>query len=178
LARAKASVNVSSVAKAWEEGSEPDIRERRGRPPITGEYCKLAAAKKAVNDERGRELRLDMEARTFNMEETLKILQMSKLYPEDMAKRGKLTSTVDLASRIREAQAEIVRISRVSSNLQGPMQRTLRVAASLKMGLTDVLRIRTDAANEQMGHNENAEELRRLVANLQKEQEKACADIN
>jgi len=56
-------MEVTEVTKAWEESEpEPDIRERRGRPPITGEYRKLAEAKKAANDERERELRLEMEA--------------------------------------------------------------------------------------------------------------------
>jgi len=63
-ARARAAMDASSVTKVWDESSEPDIRERRGRLPITGEYRKLAEAKKAVNDEKERELRLDMEART------------------------------------------------------------------------------------------------------------------
>jgi len=107
----------------------------------------------------------------------LKILKKAKLDPEDTAERGKLTPTADLASRLREAQAEVVRISKISSSLQGPMQRVLRAAASLTMGLTDVLRTRADAANGQTGQDNDPEELRRLVADLQKEQEKSGADI-
>jgi len=52
----------------------------------------------------------------------------------------------------------VIRVSRVSRNLQGPMQKALRVAASTTMGLTDVLRTRADGTAETIG----SEELRRL----------------
>jgi len=60
--------------------------------------------------------------------------------PEDTAEGAKLDPTAGLANKIREAQAEVIRVSKISSNLQGPLQRVLRAAASLTMGLTDVLR--------------------------------------
>jgi len=66
-------VNPDSVVQVW--GSTE--RRRRGRPPTTGEYREITEAKKAVNDEKERELRLAMEARAYSMEETLAILRRS-----------------------------------------------------------------------------------------------------
>jgi len=107
---------------------------------VTVSYCvkvssslAVAAAKKAVNDERERELNLEQQAKIQSMEDTSAILKKAKLSPEEAAEKGRLAPTADLASQIREAQAEVVRVSKISSNLQGPLQRTLRVAASLTM---------------------------------------------
>jgi len=127
---------------------------KRGRPPTTGEYVKLAAAKKAVNDERERERRLEREARTFEMSEILDILRSSKLYPEEEAEHLAHNPTGDIASRIREAQAEVVRISRISSNLKGDLQRALRVSASLTLGAIEVLRTRADITAKKTGQEE------------------------
>jgi len=111
---------------------------KRGRPPTTGEYVQLAAAKKAVNDERERERRLERETRTYEMEE------------ENLAHNP----TGDIASRIREAQAEVVRISKVSSNLKGDLQRALRASASLTLGVIEVLRTRADVMTKKTGQEE------------------------
>jgi len=46
-----------------------------GCPPTIGEYVRLAEAKKAANDERERELRLEREVRTFSMAENFEILK-------------------------------------------------------------------------------------------------------
>jgi len=166
------SINLDSVTQVWGQAE----KRGRGRPPTTGEYREIAEAKKAVNDERERELRLAMEARTYNMEETLAILRKSHLDPEETAEGATLDPTADLASRIREAQAEVVRVSKISSHLQGPLQRTLRAAASLTIDLTAVLWTRADGTAETTG----SEELRRLreqVAKLISEQEKTNATI-
>jgi len=101
-----------------------------GRPPTTGEYVKLAEKKKAVNDEIERERRLELERRVFSMEETLDILRRARLDPEDKMEEASLALTADLANEMRKAQAEIIRVAKVNSNLKGPLQRALKVAAS------------------------------------------------
>jgi len=106
------------------------------------------------------------------MEETLKILKKARLDPEDTAEKGRMAPTADLASRIRETQGEIVRISKISNNLQ----RALRAAASLTMGLTDVLRTRADEAGGRSS-DVDVNELRELVASLQNEQARAKTKV-
>jgi len=178
--------DIGRVAQGWyEEGDrdreeedslgveEPSVKRGPGRPITTGEYSGRAAAKKALNDEREREINLELQARTQSMEDTRTILRRSKLYPEESAEKGKMVPTADLASQIREAQAEVVRVSKISSNLQGPLQRSLRVATSLTMGLTDVLRTRADG----LGVEVEILQLRELVADLKKDQEKTNLEI-
>jgi len=62
--------------------------------------------------------------------------------------------TADIASRVREAQAEVVRISKISSNLKGRPTKALKVSASLTMGLVDILRNRADGTGERTGSEE------------------------
>jgi len=143
----------------------------RGRPITTGLYRDITAAKKAYNDERERELRIEMEARIFDMRETLEILKRSKCDPEESAEKAAMDPTPDLANQIREAQAEVVRISKVSSHLQGPLQKSLREAAALTMGLTDVLRTRAHEVSERTG-KEELRMLREQISKLTKEQER------
>jgi len=143
---------------------------KRGRPPTTGEYSGLAEAKKAVNDEREREIRLERESRIMEMSEALQILNKAKLFPEETAEEAANTPTADIASQVREAQAEIVRISKISSNLKGDLQRSLRVSASLTMGMVDVLRTRADSTGAKTGEDE-LRRLRELVEKLNKAQE-------
>jgi len=163
---------IDEITDNW---TVPEKRGR-GRPPTTGEYQKLAEAKKAANDERERENRLAMESKVYSMEETLKILRKAKMDPEDVADQQKLAPTGDVASKVREAAAEVVRIAKISSNLQGPLQRALKVAASNIMGLTDILRTRADGTAELTG-SEELRQLREQIAELQKEHEKMGATI-
>jgi len=166
-AKSKPAAKLESATQTWEV---PEKRGR-GRPPTTGEYRNIIETKKALNNERQRELRLAQEEKVTTMEDTLKLLRRAHLDPEDTAEKAKLDLTADIASRIREAQAEVIRVARISNNLQGPLQRTLKVAASTTMGLADVLRTRADETAEVTGN----EELRKLhvrVAKLTEEQEK------
>jgi len=121
---------------------QAESKGKRGRLPRKDEYVALAEAKRAANDEKKRELRLEREARTYEMAEILKILRKSHLNPKDTAEEAALAPTTDITSQIRNAQAEVVRISKVNSNLKEDLQRILRVAASLTMGMIDVVRIR------------------------------------
>jgi len=61
--------------------------------------------------------------------------------------------------------------------MQGSLQRSLRVAASLTMGLIDILRIRVDGIDDLRG-NEEVIQLRELIASLKSEQEKTGAEIS
>jgi len=135
-----------------------------GRPPTTGQYCKLAENKKALNDEIERERRLEMEGRMFSMEETLDILRKARLDPDDRMDEASLAPTADLASKIREAQAEVVRISKVSSNIKGNLQRALKKSASITLTGLEILRTRADKNAERTG----SEELRRMREQLEK----------
>jgi len=94
------------------------------------------------------------------MSEILGILKGSRLDPDSDAEKLAHNPTSDIASRIREAQAEVVRISKVSSNLKGDLQRALRVAASLTLGAIEVLRTRADKTAKKTGQ----EEVRGLTA--------------
>jgi len=84
-------VSLDKVAEVWDQ---PEKRGR-GRPPTTGEYRNIAEAKKAVNDDKERELRLAMEAKAYSMEETMAILRKSHLFPEETAEEAALQPTAD-----------------------------------------------------------------------------------
>jgi len=56
------------------------------------------------------------------MADTLKILRRSRLDPLETAEEAALFPTADIAGQIREAQAEVVRVSKISSNLKGDLQ--------------------------------------------------------
>jgi len=141
---------------------------KRGRPPTTGQYCKLAENKKAFNDEKEREHRLELERRVFSMEETLDILKKARLDPEDKMDEASLAPTAVLANDIREAQAEIVRISKVSSNLKGTFQKALKAAASITLTGLEILRTRADTTAERTG----SEEMRKMREQSEKLREK------
>jgi len=177
IKKAKMTSNIPVRMNVHVQKLRAECAGKRGRPPTTGEYVRLAESKKAANDEKERELRLEREAKNFDMAEALQILHKGKLYPEDTAEEAALTPTADLASQVREAQAEIIRISKISSNLKGDLQRALRVSASLTMGLVDVLRTRADSTGAKTGE----EELRRLkehVEKLSKAQESVDERLN
>jgi len=149
------------------------LRAERGRPPMTGEYVGLAEA----NDERVRKLRLEREAQALNMADTLQILRKANLDSETTAEEASLIPMADIASRIREAQAEIVRVAKSSSNIKGDLQRVLKVSASLTMGLVDVLRTRADQTGERIG-SEETRRLREQVERLGRAQDAMEARIN
>jgi len=171
----RAKSDPSITAEMAEKWKVPEKRGR-GRPPSTGAYQGLAEAKRAANDEKERENRLALESRLLNMEETVNILKRSKMDPEDVTEQQKLAPTGDVASEMRKAAAEVVRVAKVSSNLQGPLQRALKVSASTIMGLTDVLRTRADGTAEATG-SEELRQLRQQLAELSKEQEKMNTTI-
>jgi len=112
-------------------------KDKSGRLPTFGDYLARAETQRAYNDEVERETRLDQGSRTYNMADTLKILKRSHLDSQDTAEEAALFPTADIESQIREAQAEVVRVSKVSSNLKETFKGALRVAASLTMGMTD-----------------------------------------
>jgi len=65
----------------------------------------------------------------------------------------------------------------VSSNLKGDLQRALRVAASLTVGMTDVLRTRADETGVKTG-SEEMHLLKEQVEVLRSTQEKTTEDVN
>jgi len=98
------------------------------------------------------------------MEETLKILKRTKLDPEEELERALYAPTADLASEMRKAQAKVVRIAKVSSNLKGPLQRALKAAASITLAGLEILRTRADKTAEET----RSEESRIMRAQIQK----------
>jgi len=72
--------------------------------------------------------------------------------------------TADLVSVAREYLAEVVRISKTSSNLKGTYQKTLKDAAKQTLGIVEVLRTKADRTPEE---NSSAE-----MKRLREEQEK------
>jgi len=76
----------------------------------------------------------------------------------------KLAPTADLANEMRKAQAEIVRVAKVSSNIKGPLQRALKVAASITLAGLEILRTRADQTAERTG----SEELRKMREQIEK----------
>jgi len=117
-----------------------------------------------------RALRLEREASTFSTEEALELLRRGRLFPEEQRDEARLNPTADIASRVREAQVEIIRISKISNNLKGDLQRALRVQAALTMGLVDILRTRADDNGQKTGEEE-VRRLREQVEKLSKAQE-------
>jgi len=111
------------------------------------------------------------------MAEILKELKKAKLDPEDKVEEVESRPTAELASEIREAQVEVVRIAKVCSNMKGPLQRPLKVAASTTMAGIEVLRTRADETGEKTG-NEELRILRQKVEKLNNAQEKTEATMN
>jgi len=149
---------------------------KRGRSPTTGKYVGLADVKRKVNDEREREIQLEREQQNFELAEALELLKKGHLFPEETAEET--APTADIANEAqRKAQAEVVRISKTSSNLKGDLQRALRVNASLTMGLVDVLRTRAESTGERTGEEE-VRRLREQVEKLSKVQESIDEKFN
>jgi len=164
-------------AAAWLLKLREERAGKPGRPPTTGEYIGYAEAKRAANEERERELRLEREVSIFSTEEALDLLKKGRLFPEDHIEEAKLNPTADIASRVREAQVEIIRISKISDNLKSDLQRAFRVQAALTMGLVDVFRTRADT-NGQRTREEEVRRLRKQVEKLSKAQESIDEKIN
>jgi len=164
-------INKEELAKLQEAS-----KGKRGRPPTTGEHIQKAAALKADNDERQREAQLDWEDRCKSMDEILNILKRAHLDPEDKAEEAANTPTADLASEVRKAQAEVIRVSNVSRNLQGPLQGALRKEASLTIAYLEELRTRATENDAKSGHDE-VRRLRNKVEKLGDEQEKISSKL-
>jgi len=111
------------------------------------------------------------------MEETLKILKKAKLDPEDELERAVYAPTANLASEMRKAQAEVVRIAKISSNMKDNFQKALKVLAFLMMGALEILRTRVDATEDRSGSGE-LRRLRAKVDQLNKAQEETNASLN
>jgi len=67
---------------------QAERKGKPGRPSTTGDYLARAEAQKAFSDEKEREIKLEIESRTYNMAETLKILKKSRLNPQDTAEEA------------------------------------------------------------------------------------------
>lgn len=142
---------------------------KRGKPPTSGKfyYVEFAAKKQVVIELRKKEQELDRY-------EKLKALSSEDLYTsmkldldtavEDM----KMNPTPDVASRARESLDEVLRVARISRNLNGGCVKALKQAAVLSTATVEVLRTRADDKLDKLGAD-----VSRQIRTLGKELEKA-----
>ncbi|XP_029054126.2 uncharacterized protein LOC114881486 [Osmia bicornis bicornis] len=106
--------------------------KRRGRPPTTGVYSKLAAAKQMLLEVQRQELELAEEKRALDpAEDPPEPSRSSRSLPdpEDLAEEFRHVPTVDLAAQALEFCTDVERVAGVSKGLKGTLVRKLRMAA-------------------------------------------------
>lgn len=131
--------------QAMECHSEPSMRtgesqsrkRKQGRPPTTGEYVGLAEAKKALNDEKREEERLEREKK-FRMMLNEDLLETTGLDLNEAIAEMRQGPTADIANRAREGMMEIIRVAKVSSNIKGELRKHLKTAALSATAVVEV----------------------------------------
>lgn len=148
-------------------------RDNRGRPPTSGEYRNLAQQKKEYNAQRQKEQELELLDR-------LKTLSGGELYSclkidfDDAVENITHNPTGDIANRARESLEEIMRVARVSKNLNGPCVKSLKQAAVLSAAVVEVLRTRADSADG----SDTRKRIRFLEKELVRSQQESKAEID
>lgn len=158
-----------SLKRKITDGEEvPEVTQRKqGRPQTTGLYVGRAKAQEEFN----RELR---ETAELERENTLRKMSAGQLFAnvnrnvEAYVGEMENAPMADVAHRIREHMAEVLRVASSSKNLQGGFIKILKQAAACGMAAVDVLRTRADS-----GESGNTlwqpEAMRREMENIKRE---------
>jgi len=140
--------------RSYSEGEEeveitkvtPSATTKRGpgRPPTTSEYAGLREEKERFNREKEQELKLLYEEKIARLTGK-EIFQTSKINTEEVAAEAEQNPIPDITSRIREHQANVLRVAKSSANLKGTHQNLLNQSAGYTVGFIEALRTKMDA---------------------------------
>jgi len=82
------------------------------------------------------------------------VILTSKVNTEEVTPRRRRRTLLPIISKIREMQAEVLRVAKSSTNLRRTHQNLLNIAAGYTVGLIDALRIRIDRIQDISGQEE------------------------
>lgn len=124
------------------KGSVPTKRGR-GRPPTTGQYLKLAEAKRALNVQLKEEIALQ-KAKAWRELSYGDLLSNLGIDLDNSVDDLKQDPTADISNRTRKLLAEVLIIAKTSDNLKGICQKELKHAAVMATAAVEVLRTCAD----------------------------------
>ncbi|KAJ0182187.1 hypothetical protein K1T71_001556 [Dendrolimus kikuchii] len=169
-------------------------RKGRGRPPTTGEYVGLAAAKQKLVEAQRAQLELEMEKEVAERTSAMVTTRATRLRagpapvdpdPPATEERGEARAALaeGLQRQIAESLAVVSNVAKVSKGLKGTLQKALKEAAVSIQEATDELLSRTSseevallrAANSRM--EAEIADLRRELRSLREEVTRPRADI-
>lgn len=140
-------VSLISEEEDGREGTSEDGKRKRGRPPTTGEYVGMAAAKERYLEAKAKETELEREQRIMALTGE-ELFQAVKLDLEEAIDEAKHNPSGDLASRARKLLAKVLKVSKTCSNMQGKQRGALKKAALVATATVEVLRTRADFGPE------------------------------
>ncbi|KAJ0172446.1 hypothetical protein K1T71_011585 [Dendrolimus kikuchii] len=134
----------------------PDAKRGRGRPPTTGEYVGLAAAKQKLVEAERAQLELDLEREVAERTTAMVTARATRpkagpapADPDPPAAREQEEARAALAGglqrQIAESLAVVANVAKVSKGLKGTLQKALKEAAASIQEATDELLSRTDS---------------------------------
>lgn len=134
--------------------AKTSLKRKRTNTKNADDYIKMAAAKKALNEQLKEELRLKQEEQQLRREKEADELSSTELYSnmgldlKDAIDEMKQNPTSDIASRARESMDEVLRTAKKSKNLKGTVIKDLKNAAVLGAAALEVLRSRADNSKD------------------------------
>lgn len=168
----RGTISPTVVISSDEDTSSKRSGRKKGRPPTTAEYMGKTAALKKLNEEKERLLQLSREeaARNMSVDQLIKIgrIDMYKKI-EEMEKKP----DAEIAKKMEDCQAEVLKIARTSANLKGTYQKALKGAAVTTLAGLQVInerveRMRSNAISAEIEALRN--ELAELRTRLEGEQ--------
>lgn len=151
--------------------SEGGTKRKRGRPPTTGEYAGRAEAQKKLADQEARLLLIQQEKEWRDLT-TEEFYNKCGLDLEEAIETMRRNPTADLSNRARELQREVLRVAKVSTNINGLLKKHLKDAAVLTAACVEVLRTRVvDGPDTDAGVQ--LREMGKRIETLNKEKEEA-----
>lgn len=149
---------------------EIPVKRGRGKPPTTGEYVGIRAEREALLALKQKELDLERERqlRGLSSEELFK---KAKIDLDEMVDELKESPNADISSRGRCAADEVLRVTRISRNLQGGCVSRLKKAAVVAAAAVEVLRTRADQGGD--ADKDVARQLKALREELERTKEEA-----
>ncbi|KAJ0180198.1 hypothetical protein K1T71_003602 [Dendrolimus kikuchii] len=134
----------------------PDAKRGRGRPPTTGEYVGLAAAKQKLVEAQRAQLELDLEREVAERTTAMVTARATRpragpapADPDPPAAEEQEEARAALAGglqrQIAESLAVVANVAKVSKGLKGTLQKALKEAAASIQEATDELLSRTDS---------------------------------
>lgn len=129
--------------KAGSAESLDGTQRKQGRPQTTGLYAGRAEAIERVNLLKKEEAKLNQEKVLMNLSAG-QIFSSIENDVEDAMEKLQNNPTADVAQEIRQNMSEVVRVAKISTNLQGGMKKILKHAAVIGAASAEVLRTRAD----------------------------------